>query len=123
MRRSSLWAVMSPLMSMTRAWPDGARTSSGVAVSGMPAPFRAAHGAVLVVGYPHEVRQPRDLEDLAVVVGEPAGREVHGLRPRLREQAHDQRDAGAVDVVGAGEVEDDRVGAGGRLVVGGLQRG
>src|SRR4051812_34249105 len=121
MSTASLCAVMSPLMSMTRAWSDGARTSSVVAVSGMPAPLRAAHGAVLVVGYPHEVREPRDLEDLAVVVREPAGREVDGLRARLRQQAHHQRDARAVDVVRAGEVEDHRVAAGRRLVVSRLQ--
>src|SRR3954454_15797055 len=102
MRTSSLAAVMSPWMSITRVRADGSRTSNLVAASGMVAPFRATDGAVLVVGDRHEVGQPRDLEDLAVVVRQPERRHLHAARPRLGQEAHDQRDAGAVDVVRAG---------------------
>src|SRR5215213_1090829 len=113
---------MSPLMSITRAPSDASRTSNVVAASGTVAPFRAGDGAVLVVSDRHEVRQPRDLEDLAVVVGQPARGDLDVARPRLCQQPHDQGDAGAVDVVGSGEVQDDGSATGGRLVVAALER-
>src|SRR5688572_12363588 len=103
---------MSPLMSITRAPSDASRTSNVVAASGMVAPFRAGDGAVLVVSDRHEVRQPRDLEDLAVVLGQSARGNPHVPRACLCQQPHDQGDAGAVDVVGPGEVQDDGTAAG-----------
>src|SRR5215212_7226508 len=99
MRTSSLAAVMSPWMSITRVCPEGSRTSNLVAASGMVPPFRAADGARFVVRDRHEVGQPRDLEDLAVVVRQPERRDLYPSGPRLGQKAHDQRDAGAVDVV------------------------
>src|SRR6478735_5029258 len=108
MRTSSLAAVMSPWMSITRACWDGSRTSNLVAASGMVAPFRAVDGAVLVVRDRHEVGQPRDLEDLAVMVGQPERRDLDPACARLGQEADDQRDPRAVDVVGPGEVQCDR---------------
>ena len=49
------------------------------------ASFCAAHGAVLVVGDGHEVGQPRDLEDLAVVVRQPECLHFDPVRPGLRQ--------------------------------------
>ena len=45
---------------------------------------------------------PRDLEDLAVVLGQAAGLELRPVTASLREQPDDQRDAGRVDVSDAG---------------------
>ena len=59
-------AVTSPAMSTIAAGPCR-RTSNVAVASGIPAPFRAAHGAVLVGVDRHEVGQAGDLEDLAVV--------------------------------------------------------
>src|SRR5215212_1349158 len=112
---------MSPLMSITRADSDTSRTSNLVAASGMVAPFRAGDGALLVVSDRHEVRQARDLEDLAVVVGQPECGDLDVARPRLGQQPDDHRDSGAVDVVRPGEVQDDWSAAGRGLVVAALQ--
>src|SRR3954453_4484108 len=109
---------MSPWMSITRTGSEGSRTSNLVAASGMVAPFRAVDGAVLVVGDRHEVGQPRDLEDLAVVVRQPERRDLDPAGARLGEEAHDQRDPGAVDVVRAREVQRDPARLAGRLLVG-----
>src|SRR3954464_3654425 len=113
---------MSPWMSITRACRDGSRTSNLVAASGMVAPFRAIEGAVFVVCDRHEVGQPRDLEDLAVVIRQPERRDPDPAGPRLGKQAHDQRDPGAVDVLGAREVQGDRTALERGLVVAALQR-
>jgi hypothetical protein len=51
-------------MSMMLAGP-WRRTSNVAVASGIAAPFRAAHGAVLVGVDGHEIRQAGDLEDLA----------------------------------------------------------
>src|ERR671918_524076 len=112
MRTSSLPAVMSPFISITRAVSRTSRTSNVVAVSG-----------ILVSSLDgHEIRQARDLEDLAVVIRKTARPHLDLAGARLREQAHDQRDAGAVDVLDVGEVEDDRAGApAGRLAVRALE--
>src|SRR5918999_5452665 len=88
---------MSPLMSITRAASEASRTSNVVAASGI----------VLSLFDRHEIRQPRDLEDLAVVVRQAGRPHLHFTRAGLREQAHDQRDPGAVDVLDLGEVEHD----------------
>src|SRR5688572_19287059 len=102
---------MSPLMSIARVWSERCRTSNVVAASGIVPPFCAAHGAVFVVGDGHEVRQSRDLEDLAVMVGQPECLNLHAVRAGLGQQPDNQRDAGAVDVLRALEVEDDGAGA------------
>src|SRR5919108_546997 len=108
---SSLWAVMSPSMSITRAASETSRTSNVVAASGIDAPFRAANGVLLVVRDRHEVGQSCDLEDLAVVVRQPECLHVDPARTGLGQEPDYERDAGAVDVVRACEVEDDGVGS------------
>src|SRR4051794_19364460 len=105
---SSLWAVISPLTSIRRAASATSRTSKVVAASGMIAPFGAAHGAVFVVGDRHEVGQPRDLEDLPVVARQPERPHFDAALAGIGQQPNDQRDSGAVDVVGSLEVERDR---------------
>src|SRR3954452_1034333 len=72
MRTSSEPAVTSPSMSTTVA-PPRSRTPIVAVASVIGAPFRARQGARRVGRDPHEVGQPRDLEDLAVVVAEPPG--------------------------------------------------
>src|SRR5206468_7688365 len=57
----------------------------------------------------HEVREARDLEDLAVMIGEASGTDRAMLLPRARETADDQRDPRARQDVHASEVEDDRL--------------
>src|SRR3954452_7733297 len=104
MRTSSEPAVTSPSMSTTVA-PPRSRTAIVAVASVIGAPFRARQGARRVGRDPHEVRQPRDLEDLAVVVAEPPGPHLDALGTRSREQSHDERDAGAVDVGGIGEAQ------------------
>src|SRR5215212_9615493 len=86
------------------------RTSNVAVASGIAAPFRAAHGAVLVWVDGQEVGQAGDLEDLAVVRGEAERADLDAGRAATGEQAHDQRDAGRVDVARALEVEDHRGG-------------
>src|SRR5919198_6064793 len=113
---------MSPLMSITRAPSEGERTWNVVAASGMGSPFRADYGDILVVSDPHEVGQPGDLEDLPVVLGKAARGDLDPARPGLRQQADDQGNAGAVDVVGAGEVEYHPAAERGSLVIAVLQR-
>src|SRR5215207_1608069 len=105
---------MSPSMSITLTPSETARTSNVVAASGILTPFRAANSTVLVVGDRHEVGQPRDLEDLAVVVRQPECLHFDPTGAGLCQEPDDQGDAGAVDVVGAREVEDDRAGSTGR---------
>src|SRR3954454_1183224 len=98
------------------------RTSNVAVASGIPAPFRAAHGAVLVGVDGQEVGQAGDLEDLAVVRGEAEGAHLDTGRAAAGEQAHDERDTGGVDVARALEVEDHRVGAVDRgLLPGGVE--
>src|SRR5919198_3536641 len=104
MSTSSDAAVTSPSMSTTLA-PSSLRTSMVAVASGIAAPFRAAQGDVLVGRDPHEVRQPGDLEDLAVVVAEAPRPHLDPVRARPREQAHDERDPRAVDVARVAEVE------------------
>src|SRR5512134_320080 len=98
---------MSPLMSITRVCSETSRTSNVVAASGIVAPLGAADGALFVVGDGHKVGQPRDLEDLAVVVRQPESLHFDPALPGLGQEPDDQRDACAVDVVGALEVEYD----------------
>src|SRR3954471_6189765 len=113
---SSLWAVMSPLMSMARAPSESSRTSKVVAASGIVPPSCAAHGAVLVVADCHEVGQPRDLEDLAIVVRQPECLHLDVSRPGLRQEPDDQGDPGAVDVFGALEVQHHGAGPAARCL-------
>src|SRR5215217_3201843 len=105
---------MSSSMSITRAVSETSRTSNVVAASGIGVPFWAAESAVLVVGDRHEVGQPRDLEDLAVVIRQPECPHVDPVPAGLGQKPDDQGDSGAVDVVRMLEVEDDRAGAAGR---------
>src|SRR3954452_19871975 len=115
-------AVTSPLMSTMAAAPCR-RTSNVAVASGIPAPFRAPQGAVFVGVDRQEVGEAGDLEDLAVVRGQAVGPHLDAGRPGAGEQAHDQRDAGRVDVARALEVEDHglgRLGAG--LLPGRLER-
>src|SRR5215210_2315057 len=115
-------AVTSPVMSTMLAGPCR-RTSNVAVASGMAAPFRAAHGAVLVGVDGQEVGQAGDLEDLAVVRGQAVGADLDAGGAAAGQQPDDQRDAGGVDVARALEVEDDGVGAlAGGLLPGGVQR-
>src|SRR5688572_10413775 len=98
---------MSPLMSMTRAESPTGRTSKVMVSSGIRCPLQRADGAVFVVGDGHEVDEPGDLEDPAIVLGEPEGPYADVVLACLRQQADDQGDAGAVDVVDVLEVEGD----------------
>src|SRR5579864_4631623 len=67
-----------------------------------------ADGAVEVGKELNEVRQPGDVEDLAVVRGQPAGDDLAAFGPGPGQHADDQRDAGGVYVVHRGEVDHDR---------------
>ena len=70
----------------------------------------------------HEIRKPRDLEDLPVVLAQVTGQQLAPLRARPRQQTDDQRNARAVDVADAAKVEEHRPGAVPRgFRVGGLQ--
>src|SRR4051795_786885 len=109
MSMSSDPEVTSPRMSTTLAAP-WRRTSNVAVVSVMAAPFRAAHGAVLVGVDRQEVGEAGDLEDLPVVRGQSEGPHLDTGRPGAGEHAHDQRDAGGVDVARALEVEHHGVG-------------
>src|SRR5215210_4215388 len=102
---------MSPLMSITRVCSETSRTSNVVAASGIVALLGAADGALFVVGDGHEVGQPGDLEDLAVVVRQPECLHLNTLRAGLGQEPDDQRNTGAVDVVGVREIEGDRGGS------------
>src|SRR5215218_1016447 len=102
---------MSPVMSITRVCSETSRTSNVVAASGIAAPRGVADGALFVVGDGHEVGQPGDLEDLAVVVRQPECLHLDPVRAGLGKEPDDQRNTGAVDVLGAREVEGDRAGA------------
>src|SRR4051812_27783328 len=98
------------------------RTSNVAVASGIPAPFRAAQGAVLVWVDRHEVGEPGDLEDLPVVGRQPVGAHLDPGRAGAGQQAHDHRDAGGVDVAGTLEVEDHHAGLlGDGLGPGGLE--
>src|SRR4051794_41397106 len=102
-------AVTSPRMSTIAAGPCR-RTSNVAVASGIPAPFRAAHGAVLVGVDRHEVGEPGDLEDLPVVGRQSVRPHLDPGRAGAGQQAHDHSDAGGVDVAGALEGEDHGVG-------------
>src|SRR5579859_620409 len=86
-----------------------------------------ADGAVEIGKELDEVRQPGDVEDLAVVRGQPARDDLPAFGPGPGEDADDERDAGGVDVVHRGEVEHDGARAGTfgdrPLVRGGQDRG
>src|SRR5215469_14029966 len=125
MSTGSQAAVTSPLMSTTAVFSPTRRTSivmAGVPISvvlpfGVPTAGRGssgrmgelADGAVEIGKELDEVRQPGDVEDLAVMRGQAAGDDLPAFGPRLGEHADDQRDAGGVDVVHLGEVEHYRV--------------
>src|SRR3954468_21726892 len=104
MSTSSDPAVTSPSMSTTLA-PPRARNAISAVASVIGAPFRARQGARRVGRDPHEVRQPGDLEDLAVVVAEPPGAHLDPVGAGARQQPDDERDPGAVDVGRPGEAQ------------------
>src|SRR6266566_5822213 len=127
MSTGSQAAVTSPRMSTTAVFSPTRRTS--IVIAGAPiggvlplvlllllGPGRGsggrvgelADGAVEIGKELDEVRQPGDVEDLAVVRGQAAGDNLPAFGPRPGEHADDQRDAGGVDVVHRGEVEHDR---------------
>src|SRR3972149_9204661 len=124
MRTSSHAAVMSPEMSTMLVAAPASRTSMVTIACGIPLPpcrsqGHVADGGRLVREDLHEVGKPGDLEDLAVVVGQATRGDRPLVLPGLREDPHDQRDAGRVDVVDVAEVQQDRSRAvPGRLVVG-----
>ena len=53
----------------------------------------------------HEIGEPRDTENLLVVLAETGSDQRHMRLARLGQDAHDEGDAGAVDVIDIGEVE------------------
>src|SRR5260370_28783904 len=69
-----------------------------------------ADGAVEIGKELDEVRQPGDVEDLAVVGAQPAGDDLPAFGPRAGQHADTQRNAGGVDVIHRGEVEHHRGG-------------
>src|SRR5579859_2256319 len=71
-----------------------------------------ADGAVEIRKELDEVRQPGDVEDLAVVRGQAARDDLPAFGPRPGEHADYQRDPGRIDVVDGGEVEYDGARAG-----------
>src|SRR5579884_2330583 len=95
---SSDAAVTSPRTSITLVAPSTGRTAIDTASCVMPSPFVVEDG--------HEVRQPRDPEDLAVVIGQATGLHLASRLPGFGQQADDEGDAGRVDVVDAAEVQD-----------------
>src|SRR3954447_21819916 len=116
MRSPSLAAVTSPRSSMTPTAPsaDRARVLNWVVDTAAPSSGRtsARCGHVpqrtrLVVVDVDELGQPGDGEDLPVVVGQAVGAELAAVPAGASQQPHEQRDAGGVDVVDAGQVEDD----------------
>src|SRR6202011_3927925 len=128
MSTGSQAAVTSPLISTTAVDSPTRRTS--IVIAGAPIwfpPLRVfsfdcsfllpglggrvrdlADGAVEIGEELDEIRQPGDVEDLAVVRGEPAGDDLPAFGPRAGKHADDQRDTGGVDVIHRGEVEHDR---------------
>src|SRR4029077_15226156 len=68
-----------------------------------------ADGAVEIGKELDEVRQPGDVEDLAVMRGQAAGDNLPAFGPGPGEHADNQRDAGRVDVVHCGKVEHHSV--------------
>src|ERR1700755_3408325 len=87
-----------------------------------------ADGAVEIGKELDEVRQPGDVEDLAVMRGQAAGDNLPAFGPGPGEHADDQCDAGRVDVVHRGKVEHHgvvvfRAGRDGPLVGIGQHRG
>src|SRR5437588_8605499 len=145
MSTGSQAAVTSPLMSTTAIFSPTRRTSiviAGTSIAGvLPLMFllalatgsggrmgELADGAVEIGKELDEVRQPGDVEDLAVVRGQATGNNLPAFGPRPGEHADDQRDAGGVDVVDRGEVEHHgflvfRAGRDGPLVGVGQDRG
>src|SRR4029077_19616765 len=135
MSTGSQAAVTSPLMSTTAVFSPTRRTSMVIAgalmVGVLPlvlllrcyccraGPGRAAgsggrvgelaDGAVEIGKELDEVRQPGDVEDLAVVRGQAGGDNLPAFSPGPGEHADDQRDARRVDVVHRGKVEHDSV--------------
>src|SRR5215217_6258768 len=127
MSTSSDPAVTSPWTSTTPAGPFR-RTSKVAVASAISVPSYALYGAVLVGVDRHEVGQPGDLEDLAVVVGEAVRPDRDAVCPRTGEQADHECDAGRVDVAAVLETEHHGIGAHARrdgpgLVQCGLGRG
>src|SRR4051794_13429676 len=126
MSTGSQAAVTSPLMSTTAVVSPTRRTSivsAGALILGSspwcgrpPGSGRGrgelADGAVEIREELDEVRQPGDVEDLAVVRGQPARDDLPAFGARPGEDADDERDARGVDVVHRGEVEHDGAGAG-----------
>src|ERR1700704_1164093 len=104
-RAVSLPAVTSPRISMMLMDALGARTSMSAVASGIPVPFVGGRCVRLICVQGNEVGEARDLEDLAVVVGEAAGGQAAPLGSRTAEQSDDQRDPGRVDVLDVREVE------------------
>src|SRR5690349_11727166 len=112
---------MSPVMSMMRAAVAASRTSKVVACSGIGAPLVGAGGAVLVVGDGHEVREPGDLENPPVVLREAEGPHLDPALAGTGQQAHDQGDPCAVDVVDVAEVQGDLARGEDGVLVAGVQ--
>src|SRR5580693_6823365 len=113
MSTGSQAAVTSPLMSTTAVASPNRLTSIVIVIGFLPLVlYELADGDVEIGEELDEVGQPGDVEDLAVVGGEPAGHDLPAFGPREGEHADDQRDAGGVDVVDRGKVEHDRAQAG-----------
>src|SRR6478736_6522299 len=115
MSTGSQAAVTSPLMSTTAVFSPTRRTSiviAGALIAGvLPLVLlllgrtagsggrvgELADGAVEIGKELNEVRQPGDVEDLAVVRGQAAGDNLPAFSPGPGEHADDQRDARRVD--------------------------
>src|SRR5258707_15107735 len=112
-RALSANAFTSAVMSMMLVRAVTGRTVMATLACGMLTPpslvgadgGSACQGARFIRENTHKVGEARNVEDLHVVLTEATGEQpaVRGTRPC--EQADDQCDAGAVDVVHAGKVE------------------
>src|SRR5438105_586301 len=113
---------MSPLTSTMLAAGLTLRTSMvcvGVVIKGLSLPAasrslsgsrtndRRQRGARFIGNDAHEIRQAGDLEDFAVVLTQTKRGDGAVLLAGARQHAHDQREAGAVDIGGADEIEQD----------------
>src|SRR5258708_22128508 len=117
-RALSANAFTSPVMSMMLVRAVTGRTVMVTLACGMFTPPSLVgadggsncQGARFIRENAHKVGQACNVEDLHVVLAEAAGEQATVRSTRSGEQADNQCDAGAIDVVHVGEVEQDGLG-------------